>query len=137
MQLMAPIIIAVVLLGHGIGHSMGIFQTYGIATVNPSWDGRSWLLSDVAGPTTTRLVAVALWTVAMVGFVVLAGVVMGWLPEAWWGPLAVVSSVASLIGLALFPAAFPVFSTIGALGVDLVVLAAVLWFRWVPSDLGT
>jgi hypothetical protein len=48
-----------------------------------------------------------------------------------------VSSVASLLGLVLFPAAFPVFSTIGALAVDLVVLAAVLWIHWVPSDLGT
>jgi hypothetical protein len=60
---------------------------------------------------------------------------MGWLPEDWWGPLAIVSSVASLAGVVLFPLAFPTFSTVGAVAVDVVVLASVLWFDWVPSDL--
>jgi hypothetical protein len=32
------------------------------------------------------VIAVVLWTVAMVGFVVLAGVVLGWLPADWWAP---------------------------------------------------
>ena len=131
------IVLALVLLGHGIGHSMGILQVFKVATVNPAWDGRSWLLSRVAGKTLTRVVGVALWAVALIGFVILAAVVIGWLPETWWGPLAIVSSVASLAGLALFPTAFPTFSSVGALVVDLAVLASVLWTDWVPSDLGS
>ena len=71
----------------------------------------------------------------MIGFVVLAGVVMGWLPATWWAPLAVASSVVSLVGIVLFPAAFPLTSTIGAVAVDAAVLVATLWLHWVPSDL--
>ena len=130
------IIVALVLLAHGIGHSMGILQVLKVVTINPAWDGRSWLLRGVAGRTLTQVIGVVLWAVALIGFVVLAGVVVGWLPEAWWGPLAIVSSIASLAGLALFPTAFPTFSSVGALVVDLAVLASVLWFDWVPSDLG-
>ena len=129
------IIVALVLLAHGIGHSMGILQALKVVIINPAWDGRSWLISGVAGRTLTQAIGVVLWAVALIGFVVLAGVVVGWLPEAWWGPLAIVSSIASLAGLALFPTAFPTFSSVGALVVDLAVLASVLWFDWVPSDL--
>jgi hypothetical protein len=128
-------VIALVLAAHGIGHVMEIAQALHVATVNPSWDGRSWLLSDAAGTTLTDAVGVALWSTAMVGFVVLAGVVLGWLPEGWWAPLAVLASVASLAGIVLFPTAFPTFSTLGALAVDVAVLVAVLWYHWVPSDL--
>lgn len=69
------------------------------------------------------------------GFALVAAVVIGRLPQAWWQPLAVVSSVASILGLLFFPAAFPVFSTVGALVIDVAVLVAVLWMHWVPSDL--
>ena len=38
---MVKIAVAVLLLAHGIGHSMGLLQIARIATVNPGWDGRS------------------------------------------------------------------------------------------------
>jgi hypothetical protein len=132
---MIRIAVALLLAAHGIGHSMGIVQALKVTTVNPAWDGRSWLLSETVGTTITSVIGVALWSVALAGFVVLAGVVMGWLPDDWWAPLAVVSSVASLAGLALFPSAFPTVSTMGCLLVDVVVLAAVFWYHWAPSDL--
>ena len=72
---------------------------------------------------------------AIVGFTALAAMVMGWLPAASFTPVAIVSSVVSLVGLLLFPVAFPTFSTIGALVVDLGVLVAVGWYHWLPSDL--
>ena len=132
---MLRIVIGLVLLGHGIGHSMGLLGMFKVATVNPAWNGDSWLLTGPAGSTVTNVIGVVVWTVSMVGFVALAAIVFGWLPESWWVPLAVISSVASLAGVLLFPVAFPTFSTIGAVAVDVVVLAAVLWFNWVPSDL--
>ncbi len=132
---MLKIVIALVLLGHGIGHSMGLLQTFRVATVNPAWNGDSWLLSGVVGPTVTQLVGVVVWLLALVGFVVLAGVVVGWLPIGWWPQLAIASSAASMLGLALFPAAFPAFSTVGALAVNVAVLIAVLWADWSPTDL--
>jgi hypothetical protein len=132
---MLRILIALVLVAHGIGHSLGLLHVFKVATVNPAWHGDSWILTGIVGSSVTQVVGVVLWTVALVGFVALAAVVMGWLPATWWVPLAVASSVASLGGLLLFPIAFPPVSTIGAFVVDAAVLAAVVWFDWAPDDL--
>ena len=132
---MLKLVIALVLLGHGIGHSMGPLKVFNLATVNPAWHGDSWLLTGLAGSTITQWFGVAVWVASLVGFTALAFVVVGWLPEAWWMPLAVGSSVTSLLGILLFPVAFPTFSTIGAIAVDAAVLAAVLWLHWSPGDL--
>ena len=128
-------LIAIVLVAHAIGHSLGILQTLRLATVNPTWNGDSWLLPGVAGSTLVNVVGIVLWTAALVGFVLAGGVVLGWLPADWWRPLAVGASLCSLAGILLFPAAFPIGSTLGALVVDLVVLGAVLWADWTPADL--
>ncbi len=132
---MLKLAIGLVLVAHGIGHSMGILGAFKVATVNPAWQGDSWILGSVAGQTASQIVGTAVWTGAIVGFVLLGGVVVGWLPEAWWQPLAVASSIVSLLGVLLFPIAFPPFSTIGAVAVDVAILAAVLWYHWVPGDL--
>jgi hypothetical protein len=132
---MLKIVIALVLLAHGIGHSIGLLQVFRVATVNPQWHGDSWLLTGPTGSTVTQLVGVVLWTVSIVGFTALAATVVGWLPAAWFTPLAIVSSIASLAGLLLFPVAFPTFSTIGALVVDVAVLVAAVWYHWLPSDM--
>lgn len=132
---MVKIAVAVLLLAHGIGHSMGLLQISRIATVNPGWDGDSWLLTGPAGTTWTHLIGGLLWTVALIGFAALAATVLGWLPASMFDALAIGSASASLLGLLLFPIAFPFFSTIGALVVDLAVLAAVIWYQWQPSDL--
>ena len=132
---MLRIVIALVLLGHGIGHSMGLMQALKVATVNPQWHGDSWILTGIAGSTVTQAVGAVLWTAAIVGFAAVAGIVVGWLPATWWQPLAVGSSLVSLVGVLFFPLAFPTFSTIGAVAVNVAVLAAVTVFDWTPSDL--
>jgi hypothetical protein len=133
---MFKVVVAVVLLAHGIGHSMGLLQVFKVTTVNPSWNGDSWLLTGAVGTTVTQIVGSVVWIAAIVGFAALAASVMGWLPVSWFQPLAVGSAVPSLIGLALFPIAFPAFSTIGALVVDVAVLAAVTWYGWLPGEAG-
>jgi hypothetical protein len=125
-------VIAAVLFAHGIGHVMGPLQVFKVAVVNPAWAGDSWLLTGAAGQTLGQAIGIVLWMTALVAFVAAAAVVMGWLPVTWWVPLAVVSSVASLAAIGLFPTAFPTFSTIGAVVVDLATLLAVLGLRWVP-----
>jgi hypothetical protein len=131
---MIKFVIGLVLIGHGIGHSMGILGLFKVVQANPAWQGDSWALTSVAGDTVTQLVGAVLWFVAMIGFIALGLVVIGWLPAGWWLPLAIVSSIASLLGVVLFPIAFPTFSTIGAVVVDLAVLYGV-WTGWVPGDL--
>lgn len=133
---MFKVAIALVLLAHGIGHSMGLLQIFKVASVNPSWNGDSWLLTGTLGTTATQAVGGVVWTAAIVGFAALAGTVVGWLPSTWFQPLAVGSSVVSLAGLLLFPVAFPTFSTIGALLVDLAVLTATVWYGWLPEQAG-
>ncbi len=132
---MLKLAVGVVLLAHGIGHSIGLLQVFKVTTVNPEWHGDSWLLTGVAGQTATQLIGAGLWTASIVGFAALAAVVFGWLPASWWPPVAVGSALVSLIGLLFFPIAFPTFSTIGAFTIDAAVLAAVLLFHWVPTDL--
>jgi hypothetical protein len=61
---------------------------------------------------------------------------MGWLPADWFDPLAIGSAVVSLLALLLFPIAFPPLSAIGALVVDVAVLAATVWFGWRPDEQG-
>ncbi len=131
---MLRIVVALVLLGHGIGHSLGLLQSSRVITVNPTWQGNSWLLSGIVGPTATQLIGIVLWTVALIGFVALAGVVMGLVPATWFGPLAIAACVASLLGVVCFPVAFPTLSTAAALVVDVAVLTAV-WLRWDPEML--
>jgi hypothetical protein len=132
---MVKIVVAVVLFAHGIGHVLGPLQVAKVAQVNPTWAGDSWLLTGVAGQMASNVVGLVLWVAAVVGFVASAAVVMGWLPASWWVPLAVGSSVVSLVAIALFPAAFPLTSTIGAVIVDIAVLVAVVGLKWAPTAL--
>lgn len=132
---MLRVVIAAVLLGHGIGHSMGLLQALKIATVNPTWAGDSWVLTGIAGPTLTQAVGAILWTAAIVGFAALAAIVVSWLPPSWWQPLAIGSAFVSMLGLLLFPVAFPTLSSIGALAVNLALLVTVLGYHWAPSVL--
>lgn len=131
---MFKVVVAAVLLAHGIGHSMGLLQIAKVATVNPAWSGDSWLLTGPLGLTGSQVIGGFLWTSAIVGFAALAAVVVGWLPVTWFQPVAVGSAIVSLAGLVLFPVAFPTFSTIGAFLVDAVLLAATVWYGWVPAD---
>jgi hypothetical protein len=130
-------VIAAVLFAHGIGHVMGPLQIFKVAVINPAWAGDSWVLTGVTGQSVSQAIGVVLWTIAMIGFVAAAAVVMGWLPDAWWVPLSLVASAASLVSIALFPSAFPTFSTVAAAVVDIAVFIAVLWFHWSPSTLAT
>ena len=132
---MLKLAIGLVLIAHGIGHTLGILQVFKVATVNPAWHGDSWLLTPVAGTTLAQALGVVLWTASVVGFVALGAVVVGWLPATWWPPVAVASSVVSLAALLLFPTAFPTFSTAAAFVVDVAVLVAVAALHWSPADL--
>lgn len=130
---MYKVLVAGLLLAHGIGHSMGLLQLFNVATVNPDWHGGSWLMTGAVAAPATKLVGGLLWTIAIIGFSALATAVLGWLPSTLIVPLAVGSSIASLIGLILFPVAFPVSSTVGALAVDVAVLIATT-YQWLLAD---
>ena len=118
------LLVAGALLAHGIGHSLGYFKP-----------AKSWLLSFM-GESALRVSANVVWTVAGLGFVLscLAFLGLG-VPVDWWRPLAVIFAVVSLLGLVVFFGNWPVFNTIGAIGFNVAVLAALLWRHWPPFGL--
>jgi hypothetical protein len=129
------LVIAVVLAAHGIGHLLGLAPLLGMAPTAavPRWTGQSWLMPGLSSA--ARVIGGLLWLAAAVGFVLLAAVVMGWLSESWWEPVAIAASAISLVAIAVFPAGFPTAFNLGAAAaVDLVVLVAVIWLGWTPAE---
>ena len=139
------IIIAGVLAFHGVGHAMGIipalqlhfFQKQTGAWAQ-NWSNHSWLLTPFLGDAASRILAIILFAVPLVGFVGAALGLMGWLvPHEWWRSLAIVSAVVSLIALGLFWNAFIYLfpHKVGSIAVNVAVLVGLLWVNW-PSEAG-
>lgn len=137
------IIIAGVLVFHGVGHAMGIIPALQIPFFEgqtgawaQSWSSRSWLLTPLLGEMVSRIIAIILFAVPLIGFVGAALGLMGWLvPHEWWRSLAIVSAVVSLVALVLFWNAFVYLfpHKVGAIAVNVAVLVGLLWANW-PSE---
>ena len=137
------VIIAFIFSFHGVGHAMGIIPALGIVSTGSSnegwlknWSSRSWLLTDLLGDSISRILCIVLYGAALIGFVGAALALLGWgIPHDWWRMLAVVSSVISLVALALFWNAliflFP--HKVGALAVNLATLVCLLVLNW-PTE---
>ena len=132
------VIAAGALFVHGLGHG-GALGALAWIRLSPgsntsAWvAARSWHVSSLSGDTATA-VASAFWIASLVGFVIAAlsfwGVVV---PSELWRPLAVASALVSAAGIVLFFGTWPVFNTLAALGMNVAVLASVLWLRW-PTE---
>ena len=120
------ILIAGALFVHGAGHTLGFWMP-----------ARSWLLRDTPEPT-LRIIGRVLWVVSIIGFVAACLGFLGILvPVTWWQTLAVITAIISLLGLVLFLGSWPTFNTIGAVGMNLAILIALLWLHWPPEALTT
>ena len=128
-------IVILVLLVHGIGHSMCLLAGTRVADSVEGWNLRSWLLTDRIGETATRWIGSALWAAAMIGFLVTALALLDVLvPQDAWRALAVVSAAISLVAMVLFLNAFAaLFNQLGALAVNVITLVGLLVADW-PSD---
>ena len=144
---MSPILLRMIIAGvlafHGVGHAMGIIpalqlrffqnQTGAWAQI---WSSYSWSLTPLLGDAISRILAVILFAVPLIGFLGAALGLMGWLvPHEWWQMLAIVSAVISLMALALFWNAFIYLfpHKVGAIAVNVAVLVGLLWANW-PSE---
>lgn len=128
------IVIAIILLMHGIGHVMGIFPIFGLWTIEGQ-NSRSWLLTNLLGEGGASWFSLLLWLAAMVGFVGAGLALLGWgVPLIWWRPFAIWAAFISIIGLILYwNAFFTIVNKVGALGVDIAILVALLWMHW-PTE---
>ena len=118
-------ILTVVVGAHGLGHILFLVPLLGVA----DWGQptRSWLLGD---GWLARGVGSLFWLVAIVGFTAVA---IGLINETdWWQTVAIGAAAVSSLGLILFwvnPVNSPILS---ALVFNLLVLSALLIFRWPP-----
>mgnify|MGYP005860329141 CR=1 FL=1 len=122
---MLRIILTLLIGAHGIGHTLFLLPLLGLADWGQS--ARSWLLG---GQTEARVIGGLLWIAVIIGYG--AALVGLWDEQSWWRSAAVVASVLSMIGLALFWTNPPASSVVFALIFDLLVLGALLLAHW-PS----
>ena len=59
---------AIVLLIHGVGHTMGILPAVGLIK-SEKWHSRSWLFTRILGDAGARAISVVIWLAATVGFI--------------------------------------------------------------------
>ncbi len=132
------IVVAAVLLLHGLGHggTLGalIWLRFRPGDNTGAWlAARSWLFPSLPAATTT-VVASVFWVLSLVGFVAAALSFWGILvPGEVWRQVAVASAIVSILGIALFFGIWPMFNTLAALGVNVAVLVTQLWLHWPPQ----
>jgi hypothetical protein len=122
------------LLLHGLGHGGAIAAQAWISARPGSNTGawtaaKSWLVPSMA-PQTAALVASAFWLVSLVGFV--AAALLFWFGNDAWQPVSIVSAIVSAVGIVLFFATWPLFNTLAALAVNVIVLVALVVMHWTP-----
>ena len=125
------LILAVVLLAHGVGHLLFLGPALRLA----DWAGQtshSWLLTATLGDGPSRAVAVVVWSASVVLFVAGAGGLLAGQP--WWRPLTIAGAVVSLVGLVLFWDGVATSSAFFALAFDVLVLVALLVVHWPSSE---
>jgi hypothetical protein len=125
------IVVALVILAHGIGHVLFLAPCLGFAQWGHS--AQSWLLTGWLGDTVTRLLGSLLWLVVIVGFAAAGVGLLG--QYAWWRTLAVASAGVSLLALILFVSGGNRQPVLSAAVMDVAILVALVWLRWPSADL--
>lgn len=87
---------------HGLTHLWYVTLSLGLVEFTPEmgWSGRSWLLSGLAGESLLRTLAVILYSLAAIGFV-LGGVGL-LLRRGWFRDLVVFTSVVSMTAIVVY-----------------------------------
>ena len=125
------VVLAIVIVAHGIGHVLFLGPALRIA----SWadqSGGSWLLSATMGDGPAHAAGAVVWATATVLFVT-AGIGLA-LTQEWWRPIALVGAVVSLVGIVACWDGILTASAVPALIVDLVVIVGLLIAHWPSVD---
>lgn len=126
-------LVALFLAAHALIHASFVSPRPPASAGGPEWPfelARSWLLSPLGlDANATRVVGVVLIVVTLAGFAVAALATLGVLGEGLFAPGIAVGSVASIALLAAF---FHPWLVLGV-GIDAVLLYAVLVARWSPA----
>ena len=127
-------IIAIFLFVHAIGHIQGIVASLGVIK-SETWNVRSWLFDGLLGEKGSRILAMILFAVCVLGFLATAFSFLGvGLPHELWRTLAIIFAVPSVLGLVAYWNAFAqLFNKVGAIGVNGWILIGLLLLEW-PSE---
>ena len=127
-------IIAIFLFVHAIGHIQGIVASLGVIK-SETWNVRSWLFDGLLGEKGSRILAMILFVVCVLGFLATACSFLGvGLPHELWRTLAIIFAVPSVLGLVAYWNAFAqLFNKVGAIGVNGWILIGLLLLKW-PSE---
>jgi hypothetical protein len=123
------VLLAIVVLAHGIGHVLFAPQVQSVMRVPAT--GNSWLLTGALGKGLTDVVATAVALGLVVAFSVAA---FGLFTQAaWWRSLLIAASAISIGLIALFWDGLPTSSAFFAITFDAAALVALLVLHW-PSE---
>ena len=127
-------IITVFLFVHAIGHAQGVVAALGLFNMD-NWHVRSWLFDSLLGEKASRILAIVLFVLCVLGFLATAFSFLGiGLPHDLWRTLAVIFAVPSVITLIAYWNAYAMFfNKIGAIGVNAWILIGLLLMNW-PSE---
>jgi hypothetical protein len=120
---MIRIIVSIALIGHGIGHVIGVSAAW--TSVKMGFSDHPWSLSSNVNVNTAigRIFGVV-WLAALIA-IVAAG--MGLLLRMeWWTTWAIIGSIISIVALVIWWRAFPTGSDISALIFNVIILVALL-----------
>ena len=131
-------IIAIFLFVHAIGHIQGIVASLGVIK-SETWNVRSWIFDGLLGEKGSRILAMILFGVCVLGFLATAFSFLGiGLPHNVWRTLAIIFAIPSVLSLIAYWNAFALlFNKVGAIGVNAWILIGVLILSWpTEADLG-
>ena len=119
-------VLALAILAHGIGHIVFLIPLLGFSDAS-NWgqSTQSWLVTHEK---LARVMEAVIWFAATVAFCAECYVLFS--RRRWWRTATVSSSIASLVGLALFWVNPISSSAYFALGFDVVALASLLIAHW-------
>ena len=126
------IVLAVVVVAHGVGHILFLGPVIGLG----AWaeqTGHSCLLTSAIGETPSRAIATLVWTAVIVLFVAGVG---GFLAGAeWWRGVTIAAAALSIAGIVVFWDGIATTNAIFALVTDVVILGALLVAHWPSAEL--
>lgn len=127
-------IIAVFLFVHAIGHIQGIVASIGVLK-SETWHVNSWLFDGLLGERGSRILALILFAICVLGFLATAFSFIGiGIPHTYWRTLAVIFAFPSVLTLVAYWNAFAMFfNKVGAIGMNAWILIGLMLMKW-PSE---
>ena len=127
-------IFAAILFVHAIGHIQGVLSALGLFN-SESWHPKSWLFDTLLGEKASRILALILWGLCVLGFLAAGFAFLGMgISHDLWRTLAILSAIPSILGLIFYwNSLSQFFNKIGAIGVNTWVIVGFLILNW-PAE---